>query len=263
MESPAQLNQIDYEVRDRTAVITLANAKRRNAINVEMVSEIIGTLDRIEANPDISAVVITGHGPAFCAGAELGHLMRVSEEYDGAAEALRSVYRVFLRIDGCPLLTIAAVNGPAVGAGMNMALACDIRIAGHAARFATRFLALGLHPGGGHTWMLRRAVGAQAAMAAVLLDEELSGEDAARAGLAWRCVPDAQLMDQALLLAARAAAVPRDVLMSAKQSIREMADVSSYPDAVERELPRQLWSAQQDEFRRRMAKLTAGSSRRT
>jgi enoyl-CoA hydratase len=263
MASPGQLHQINCEIRDRVAVITLANVRRRNAINVEMVGEIIDTLDEIEASPDVSAVIITGQGPAFCAGAELGHLMRASDEYDQATEALRSIYRVFLRIDACPLPTIAAVNGPAVGAGMNMALACDIRIAGHAARFATRFLALGLHPGGGHTWMLRRAVGAQAAMAAVLLDEELSGEEAARVGLAWRCVPDAQLLDKALLLAARAAAAPREVLISAKQSVREMADVSSYADAVERELPRQLWSAQQDEFRHRMAKLTAGGNRRS
>lgn len=261
MESPGQLNQVNCEIRDRTAVITLANARRRNAINIEMVGEIVGALDMIEARSDVSAVVITGVGSAFCAGAELGHLVRASDEHDRASEALRSVYRVFLRIDACPLPTIAAVNGPAVGAGMNMALACDIRIAGRAARFATRFLALGLHPGGGHTWMLRRAVGAQAAMAAVLLDEELSGEEAARIGLAWRCVPDAQLLDEALLLASRAAAAPREVLISAKQSIREMADVSSYADAVERELPRQLWSAQQHEFRDRMAKLSAGNSR--
>lgn len=262
MESPGQLNQINCEIRDRTAVITLANARRRNAINVEMVGEIVGTLDMLEASPDVSAVVITGEGPAFCAGAELSHLMRASEEEARAVESLRSIYRVFLRIDACPLPTIAAVNGPAVGAGMNMALACDIRIAGHAARFATRFLALGLHPGGGHTWMLRRAVGTQAAMAAVLLDEEMSGEEAARVGLAWRCVPDAQLLDGALLLASRAAAAPRDVLISAKQSIREMADVSSYADAIERELPRQLWSAQQDEFQHRMAKLSVGNSRK-
>jgi len=263
MESPGQLNQINCEIHDRSAVISLANVSRRNAINVEMVGEIVDTLTAIEANRDVNAVVITGQGPAFCAGAELGHLMRASEEEDRASEALRSIYRVFLRIDACPLPTIAAVNGPAVGAGMNMALACDIRIAGHSARFATRFLTLGLHPGGGHTWMLRRAVGSQAAMVAVLLDEELSGEEAARVGLAWRCVPDAELMDDALALAARAAAMPREVLISAKQSIREMADVSSYADAVERELPRQLWSAQQDEFRDRMAKLSVGNRRRS
>jgi enoyl-CoA hydratase len=262
MKGTVQLNQIKCEIRDHAAVITLANGSRRNAINVEMVGEIVDALDAIEASPDVSAVIITGEGPAFCAGAEFGHLMHASGEDARASEALRAIYRVFLRIDACALPTIAAVNGPAVGAGMNMALACDIRIAGHSARFATRFLALGLHPGGGHTWMLRHAIGAQAAMAAVLLDEEMSGEEAARVGLAWRCVPDAQLLDEALLLASRAAAAPRDVLISAKQSIREMADVSSYADAVERELPRQLWSAQQGEFQDRMAKLGVGKSRR-
>jgi enoyl-CoA hydratase len=260
MNGPGQLKQIRSEVRDHTAVITLAHASRRNAINAEMVTEIVGVLDQIEASPEVSAVVITGEGPAFCAGAELGHLMRASAENDLATEALRTIYRVFLRIDACCLPTIAAVNGPAVGAGMNMALACDIRIAGHSARFATRFLALGLHPGGGHTWMLRRAIGAQGAMAALLLDQELSGPEAAEAGLAWRCVPDWELMAEALRLASRAAAAPRQVLVQTKQSIKEAADVSSYADAVELELPRQLWSAQQGEFAARLAKLGVGQA---
>jgi len=228
MNGPGQLTQIRSEIRGHTAVITLANPSRRNAINAEMVTEIVGVLDEIEVSPDVSAVVITGEGPAFCAGAELGHLMRASAENDLATDALRTIYRVFLRVDACPLPTIAAVNGPAVGAGMNMALACDIRLAGQSARFATRFLALGLHPGGGHTWMLRRAIGAQGAMAAVLLDQELSGPEAATAGLAWRCVPDNELMDEALRLASRAAAAPRQVLIQTKESIREMAGVSSY-----------------------------------
>lgn len=262
MNGPGQLNQIRSEIRDHTAVITLANASRRNAINAEMVTEIIGVLDAVEANPDVSAVIITGAGPAFCAGAELGHLMRASAENELANDALRTIYRVFQRIDACVLPTIAAVNGPAVGAGMNMALACDIRLAGHSARFATRFLALGLHPGGGHTWMLRRAIGAQGAMAAVLLDQEMSGPEAAEAGLAWRCVPDGELMDEALRLASRAAAAPREVLVQTKETIKEMANVSSYADAVELELPKQLWSAQQGEFAARLAKLGVGQGRR-
>jgi enoyl-CoA hydratase len=251
------MSLVRYDIHDTTAVLTLDHPARRNAISLAMVEELVTALDKAEADDSISAVVVTGEGPAFCAGAELGHLARAAEEGEAAAQALRSVYRVFLRLDACPLPTIAAVNGLAVGAGMNMALACDVRIVGESARFATRFLALGLHPGGGHTWMLRRAAGPQVATAAVLLGEELSGEQAARTGLAWRCVPDGQLLEEALALAARAAVAPRDVLIQAKRSIRDMADVVGYDDAVECELPRQLWSAQQDEFRRRIAKLTA------
>jgi enoyl-CoA hydratase len=251
------MSLVGYDIHDTTAVLTLDHPARRNAISLAMVEEFITALEKAEADDGVSAVVVTGAGPAFCAGAELGHLARASDEGEAATEALRSVYRVFLRLDACPLPTIAAVNGPAVGAGMNMALVCDIRLAGESAKFATRFLALGLHPGGGHTWMLRRAAGPQVAMAAVLLGEELSGEQAARTGLAWRCVPDDRLLDEALALAARAAAAPRDVLVQAKRSIRDMARVARYDEAVECELPRQLWSAQQDEFRRRIAKLTA------
>ena len=95
-----------------------------------------------------------------------------------------------------PLPTIAAVNGAAVGAGMNLALACDVRLAGRSARFDTRFLQLGLHPGGGHTWMLQRIAGPQAAAAVVLFGEVLDGEEAERCGLVWRCVDDDALRDR-------------------------------------------------------------------
>src|SRR5690606_30490026 len=110
-------------------------------------------------------------------------------------------YEGFLRVARCPLPTIAAVNGPAVGAGMNLALACDVRLAGQSARFDTRFLQLGVHPGGGHTWMMRNAVGPQAAAAMVLFGEVLDGAEAERCGLAWRCVADDELVDTAFTMA--------------------------------------------------------------
>src|SRR5205823_12255162 len=121
-------------------------------------------------------------------------------------EGLRSVYEGFLRVGRTPLPTIAAVNGAAVGAGMNLALVCDVRIAARRAKFDTRFLQLGLHPGGGHTWMFRRIAGPEAAMAAVVFGEVLDGEAAERHGLVWRCVDDDARLDSARELAARAAA---------------------------------------------------------
>ena len=101
----------------------------------------------------------------------------------------------FLRIARSPLPTLAAVNGAAVGAGMNLALGCDVRLAARRAKFDTRFLQIGLHPGGGHTWMLRRIAGPQAAMAAVVFGEVLDGAEAERVGLAYRCVDDDALLD--------------------------------------------------------------------
>src|SRR3546814_21160759 len=101
-----------------------------------------------------SSDLITGEPPAFCAGADLSHL---SSSADGGAESgLRAIYEGFLRIGRSPLPTIAAVHGAAVGAGMNLAPLCDVRLASPKARFNTRFLQLGLHPGGGHTWLFPR-----------------------------------------------------------------------------------------------------------
>src|SRR6478752_10564790 len=164
-----------------------------------MVADIVTAMDEIEADEQIGAVVITGAPPAFCAGANLGNLA------EATGESLSGVYEGFLRIARSPLPTLAAVNGAAVGAGMNLALGCDVRLAARRAKFDTRFLQIGLHPGGGHTWMLRRIAGPQTAMAAVVFGEVMDGEEAARVGLAHRCVDDDQLLAAAQAMAARAA----------------------------------------------------------
>ena len=158
-------------------------------------------------------MVVTGEGRAFCAGADLSDLG--SSEREG----LLAIYEGFLRVAHCPLPTIAAVNGAAVGAGMNLALACDVRLAARRARFDTRFLQLGLHPGGGHTWMFRRIAGPQVAAAALLFGEVLDGAEAERAGLVWRCVDDDDLLTTAHELAARAAAAPRDLVVKVKETL--------------------------------------------
>ena len=125
--------------------------------------------------------MITGEPPAFCSGADVAALGSLSEQkHDGERRAIGSIYEGFLRVLRSSLPTVAAVNGPAVGAGLNLALACDVRLAGESARFDTRFLRIGLHPGGGHTWMLDRAVGPQAAAAMVLFGAPVDG--AARRG---------------------------------------------------------------------------------
>ncbi|MBA3283087.1 MAG: enoyl-CoA hydratase/isomerase family protein, partial [Acidimicrobiia bacterium] len=151
--------------------------------------------------------------------------------------------------------TIAAVNGAAVGAGMNLALACDVRLAGESARFDTRFLSLGIHPGGGHTWMMRNIVGPQATAATVLFGEVLDGAQAERHGLAWRCVPDDDLLPLAIELGARAAAAPRELVVRTKATMADMVEVLDHQSAVERELGDQVWSVTQPAFTERLAKL--------
>jgi enoyl-CoA hydratase len=158
---------------------------------------------------------------------------------------------------------VAAVNGPAVGAGMNLALACDVRIAGRAARFDTRFLDLGLHPGGGHTWMLRGIAGPEVAAAMVLFGERYDGDTAVHHGLAYKCVDDDQLIEQALALAARAASMPRELSIRAKQTLRAVAVIDDHDEAVVTELEAQTWSLGQPFFAERLAKIRARVSGRS
>jgi enoyl-CoA hydratase len=244
------------DIADGVAVLTLNNPSERNTLTQPMVDEIVAAMDRLEADSSVGAVVVTGAAPAFCAGANLGNLATAT------GESLGVIYEGFLRIARSPLPTIAAVNGAAVGAGMNLALGCDVRIAGRSARFDTRFLQIGIHPGGGHTWMLRRAVGPQATMATVVFGEILDGAEAERIGLAWRCVDDDALLDEARRLAVRAASAPRELLVEVKRTIAAMHDVVSHPDAVARELEPQLWSTRQPWFAERLAALQARISKK-
>jgi enoyl-CoA hydratase len=244
------------EVVDGVAIVTLNDPERRNALNLDMVDEIVETFDRLEADTGVGAVVVTGTPPAFCAGADLGHL-------GGSQKSgLRSVYEGFLRVGRSPLPTLAAVNGAAVGAGMNLALVCDVRVAARRAKFDTRFLQLGLHPGGGHTWMYRRITGPQAVFATVIFGEVLNGEEAERIGLVWKCVDDDELLDAAKEMAGRAAAAPRELVMKTKSTIQDMADISEHDPAVDRELEPQIWSTQQPEFRERLAAMQARISKK-
>jgi enoyl-CoA hydratase len=227
--------------------VTLDDPKRRNALSPEMVNEILAAFNEIEANSSVGAVVITGAPPAFCAGADLSHLGQSPE-----GGGLRGVYEGFLRVQRSPLPTVAAVNGPAVGAGVNLALGCDVRIAARSARFDTRFVQLGLHPGGGHTWMMRRILGSQGAAATVVFGDVLDGEEAERHGLAWKCVEDGALIEAAVAFAAKAADAPRALVRRVKQSLQQMATVTTSEEAVSMELEVQLWSMRQPEFAERL-----------
>jgi enoyl-CoA hydratase len=248
-----RMSLVRSEIAAGVATVTLADPDRRNALTLPMVNEIADLFDQLEADPAVGAVVITGEPPAFCAGADLSHL---SSSADGSPEGgLRSIYEGFLRIGRSPLPSIAAVNGAAVGAGMNLALVCDVRLAAHRARFDTRFLQLGLHPGGGHTWMLQRRVGPQATAAAVLFGEVLDGAEAARVGLAWRHLPDEDLLPAATAMAGRAAAAPPDLVREVKRTLGDVATIATHPEAVERELDVQVWSLNQPAFQERLAAL--------
>lgn len=240
---------IHSERRDGVGILTLDDPDRRNTLSMELCAELVAAVDQLEADPSVGALVVTGNPPAFCAGADLTQLGASREA------GLAAIYEGFLRIARSTLPSIAAVNGAAVGAGMNLALACDVRLAAASARFDTRFLDLGIHPGGGHTWMLRRAVGPQAARAMVVFGQRLDGVEAERIGLVWRCVPDDELLEHSVEMAARAASAPAELRARVSATIEDMAVIDRHDDAVQRELVDQLWSMDQPEFAERLAAL--------
>jgi enoyl-CoA hydratase len=237
-----------YEVIDRVALITVNDPDRRNAVTDAMSQQLRSAVEAAEA--EANAVVITGAGKAFCAGADLSAL--------GAAakEGLERIYAGFMAVGRCTLPTIAAVNGAAVGAGLNLALAADVRIAGPHALFDPRFQKLGIHPGGGATWMLQRAVGPQVARAALLFGMRFDADAAVRHGLALTVAEDP--VAAALELAAGPAAAPRDVVLATKASMRATVipgflDTDHHEAAKDIELDPQATSIESPEFKARLA----------
>jgi enoyl-CoA hydratase len=241
---------ITLEVADRVATITLNDPGRRNIVSAALNTAVIEGMNELESRSDVGAVVVTGAPPAFCAGADLDDLAACDSE-----EKLRTIYSGFLRLAESPLPTIAAVNGAAVGAGLNLALACDVILAGESAKFDTRFLQIGLHPGGGNTWRLRRITDLQTTMALVLFGEIVDGKQAADIGLAWKCVPDESLLAVAHAMAAKAAAGPTDVVRSMKATILANDALTTSDDAVSAELGPQLASLRGPAFVELLARL--------
>lgn len=240
---------VHTEIVDRVAVLTLSHPERRNALNIELSAKLAAAVGAAAADEGVGAVVVTGEDPAFCAGGDLGELEQAE------AATLHTVYAGFLAVARCPLPTVAAVNGAAVGAGLNLALACDVRLAGPAARFDARFLPLGLHPGGGYTWMAQRLLGPQGAAALTLFGDVVDAAEAARIGLVHRVADDVRAA--AVELAGRAAAAPRDLVITTKATMRLTAGPVSHADAVETEVRAQAESVRSAEFRQRLAALQA------
>ncbi len=235
------------EITDRVAVLTMSNPERRNAMNLELSEKLVAAVHAAAADDGVGAIVVTGEDPAFCAGGDLGELATAEPA------TLHRVYAGFLAVARCPLPTIAAVNGAAVGAGINLALAADLRLAGPRAKFDTRFLQLGLHPGGGYTWMVQRVLGPQGAAALTLFGEAVDAAEALRIGLVHRVADD--VVAAAVEMAARAAEANRDLLIATKKTLELTAGMAAQADAVDVEVRAQAESVRSEDFRDRLAAL--------
>lgn len=240
------MSLVELDLSGHVAVVELNDPDRRNALSSDMVTELIATFDALQAAKGVHAVVLTGAGSAFCAGADRGLLARAGGSPDAAEETLGAIYEGFLRVARCPLPTVAAVNGPAVGAGMNLALACDVRLAGPGALFDPRFVQLGLHPGGGHTWLLQRIVSSQTAAATVLFGRTLDAQAALACGLVFEVTSADELTARAREFAGSAAEADRELLQRVKATLADTRNLATLDDAVAREFGDQIWSITRD-----------------
>src|ERR1700677_3235115 len=226
---------------DGVAIVSLDHPEDRNALSLSMTRELAEAIHSVADDDAVGALVLAATGPVFSAGGSVDDLLEPKAP-------LSETYAGFVALLECELPTVAAVNGPALGAGMNLALACDVIVCSPSARFETRFLDVGLHPGGGHLWQLRQRIGRQGAAALSLFGETLDGEEAARRQLAWRCVPESDLLDTAWQLASRAAGHDRALLSRTRRTLADSKAVAHAADAVTLELGPQEWSIGRPEF---------------
>lgn len=236
---------LEYEVDAGVAVLTVSNRSARNALTLAMVEQLHELCRHIEDDHDLGAVVIRGAGGHFCAGLDRGVIETQSVDPAGSNAFARAsdVYGSFIRIGRLPVPTIAAVRGVAVGAGLNLAMATDLRIVSLDARLFAGFDRIGVHPGGGFFSLATRVAGRETAAALGIAGEELSGQRAAEVGMAWRSVEDSQVEQIALGLARRIAVDP-DLARANVASFRTEAGPPILPwdAAVEVERGRQAWT---------------------
>jgi enoyl-CoA hydratase len=242
--------EIKTFTHDQVLEIRLAAPSRRNALTPDLANELMDALAQVEQDLDVGAVLITAEGPSFCTGADVRLLREYSSDplQQNAFDALGTIYRLFTRLVACPVPTIAAVQGNVVGAGINLALACDLRIVADDIQ-VKGFGAAGLHPGGGH-FALWRSVDSQAAAWVTLMNRALDAASAVRCGFAWESVSEGELIEHALDIAKSAGSDPaltRQVTATFRATTTASA---THQTAVTLERAGQLWSL------RRMAKGT-------
>ena len=200
-------------LKDGVAVLTLNRPDRLNAMSPSMLDALLEALPRLAADPEVGVVVLTGAGRAFCAGGDV-KAMAEGREFGGTtledkAQALRSRMEVSRWLHEMPKPTIAMVRGAAAGAGLSLALACDLRVAGDTARFATAFARVGYAGDFGGSWFLTQLVGTGKARELYFTTDIVDAREARELGMVNRVVPDARLEEETLALAARLARGPR------------------------------------------------------
>jgi 2-(1,2-epoxy-1,2-dihydrophenyl)acetyl-CoA isomerase len=210
-------------LKDGVAVLTLNRPERLNALSGAMLDALLETLPRLGADPNVGAVVVTGAGRGFCAGGDVKAMAEGREFAESGLEdkahGLRSKMEVSRLLHEMPKPTIAMVRGAAAGAGLSIALACDLRVAGESAKFATAFARVGYSGDFGGSWFLTQLVGTAKARELYYTAEIVDARQALSLGIVNRVVPDERLEDETLTLARSLADGPRIALRYMKRNM--------------------------------------------
>lgn len=226
----------------RIATVTLARPDRRNALTLEMAGELAEAVQRIDADPAVRVVLVRGEGHSFCAGGDFDLIEAASTRpVEENRLAMRRFYGAMLVVARIRVPTIAVVQGAAVGAGLCLAAACDLRVAAEDAKLGANFVRIGLHPGMAATALLPRLVGAARATELLLTGRTVSGVEAAAMGLVHQAVPTADLAATATALAETIAAAAPIAVRQAKETLQrtlwpaleEATDRESFAQALD------------------------------
>lgn len=221
------MSAIKTRTEGGVVVVTLAQPEIRNAITGEdMIEELLDALDEAETNPEVSVVVIDAEGPAFSAGGNVKDMAAREGLFSGNPAEMTEKYRDTIQqltrlMATTDLVTIASVNGPAVGAGFDLVLGCDLRFGSRNARFAHTFIEMGIIPGDGGAWLLPRVVGWQRATELALTARFITSAEAESYGVLLEVVPEDKLAERVMAVAQSIASKPRPAVVMAKRLLRQ------------------------------------------
>ena len=221
------MSSIKTRIEDGVAVVTLARPEVRNAItDPDMLEELLDAIHDGEEDPEVAVLVLDAEGPAFSAGGNVKDMVNQVGLFEGNAAEITEKYRETIQqltrfMATTDLVTIAAVNGPAIGAGFDLVLGCDLRLGTSRARFAHTFIEMGIIPGDGGAWLLPRVVGWQIATELALTARSVDADEAVKLGILLEVVSESQLSLRTMELANEIATKPRPAVVMAKRLLRQ------------------------------------------
>ena len=240
-------------VEDGVAILTLNRPESLNALSEEIRLGLLESIYRLGNDDAVGCIVLTGSGRGFCAGGDVKTMAGGSAKvFEERAEGIRQSNRISMLMHATPKVIIGMINGVAVGAGLSMAAACDIRIAAHSARFGTGFIKIGLSGDWGGTWTLTRLIGTAKARELFFTGDIIGADEALRIGLVNKAVADTELRDVTMTLARRIAGMPRVALGYTKKNLAA-AETGDFAASLELEAVHQARCSQTEDHREAVA----------